>query len=90
MLPVLIYEPHEATRAKLLKMLGALPGSASLLRITASTGSAADLLRYAQAEQGIALVILGMTRSPEDSRAACLRGLDDDQGGPTVAAAPAG
>ena len=74
MLPVMIYEPDADTRALLAKALSAVSaGAESLFKICASTGSAGDLLRYLQAEDGIALVILGLSHLPEDNLAQCFR-----------------
>ena len=71
MLPVLIYETDTALRAMLLQTLKALPGS-SALKVISVSASADDTERYAAAQEGITLTIIGLSLRP-DNRA---RGLD--------------
>ena len=76
MLPVMIYEPHESTRALILSALGAVvDGKISPVRLSTSisTASAGDMQRAIDAESGISLAILGLERMPGDNRANCIK-----------------
>ena len=71
MLPVMIYEPHEATRALIISALGAVvDGKISTVRISTnvSTASARVMQRAIESESGISLSILGIEREPGDNR----------------------
>ena len=75
MLPVMIYEPHEATRALISGALGAVVDekiSKVRMSVNLSTSSAADMQRAMDSESGISLSILGLEREPGDNRRNCL------------------
>ena len=76
MLPVMIYEPHEATRALILSALGSIvDGKISPVRMSTSvsTASAADMQRAINSESGISLSILSLERTPSDNRANAIK-----------------
>lgn len=75
MLPVLIYEPHDDTRALLANALGIVADeklAGARISLNISTSSAHDMERFIGAESGISLSILGLEQEPADNRRSCL------------------
>lgn len=68
----MIYEPDDARRDALYRLLTRLPGAASLLKIELVTGSASGFSRMLAELSGAALIVLGMSLRPADNRERCL------------------
>lgn len=74
MLPVVICEPNEAVRARLLRLLGELIRTDyPSLRVELLAGTLPELDRMTELESGIMLVILGITDAVPEGVDGCIR-----------------
>ena len=72
MLPVLIYEQNEDMRKRLLDAFDELaPNYLSIVKISISTGSFDSMKRALESENGISLVILGISHCSENNCERC-------------------